>query len=145
MSIECVGKIKRVRKSYKQLLKAANFHGDVDCCGVITVAVLGRVSFGKAAGLVSRHAEKPRKRGEGTYTSTVRDALEVLGVATEQVPDLSGKTVSAIAKQGGDWVIHCKWDGEGHIFAIRDGKIEDFMAEHPRVKAHLVFKAEEVA
>jgi hypothetical protein len=129
-------KIKRVKKTYKQLAKVGEeVYGDKGFCGVVAIAVAGQVSYGKAKALAESDPVAPRTPRKGTPCETIIRSINKLGaeVFEYDVPKGS-KTLESFAKNHPEGVWLCLNNGGKHITAIRDGKIMDWADEHGRKK-----------
>ena len=153
--------MKRHAHTYAELARVGRrYYNDTNFCGVVAVAVAGKVAFGKARSILMKHAEPVdlrvnderigyerkvsnlgrgrRQHRAGTYVGLQIAAGEILGYSVKQIkaPALTlGKCIKQLPKQGVYWV----WTTR-HITAIQDGEVMDWADDSRRHKVIAVFQ-----
>lgn len=121
--------MKHVHKTYKQLHKVATErYEDKGMCGVIAVAIAGRVSYGRAKSITEKLGRKHR---QGTPVSVIEKAIAETGHDMVVLSDPPA-TIGSLAKAEPEGIFVALNAGGKHITAIRNGVIEDWAKDSPR-------------
>ena len=115
--------------TYNKLSKAARFFkdrdGDGNYCGVIALASVTGLSFGKAARLLR---DKGRVTGRGTQLQALAKTLEELGYSVSVNHPIGTPTVRNWAGNNPEGVYMAI--SNGHVATIKDGEIVDHVNGH---------------
>jgi len=136
--------VKATKVSFDELREASSQMRENNDCAVKAVAAAAGVSYEAAHKAL---AKQGRRCGRGTSPFMTFAALHGFGKTTEMHPGRSfaprGRktfTVSMLARMGsqfeGTWLARVK----GHIFAVIDGEIIDWIGEDSRRQIHTMVK-----
>jgi hypothetical protein len=128
--------------NHDTIKKTQAYKNDRNCCTVVTLSVLADISFEHAQALM---ADMGRQLNKGcpraSYDSVYRMFLEF---NKDDFASYEGKTVSQFMKSERKFlknnsVAICT---RGHIFAVKNGKIEDWMSANRRHRIEEIYVVE---
>jgi len=120
---------KKYTTLFQKMLQASEAMGETDDCAVISVAIVGGLTYKDAHNLLERAGRKPR---ESTDIDQAHQSLKLLNINTKDVTKqyrdtLGAKTIRTLGRVIADRKgIYLAYTYD-HIMAVKDGIIHDWL------------------